>query len=317
MARIDALASSARAFAPATVANLGPGLDILGLALEGLGDTVTVERASGSGVTIRDSGHPDIPRDAAWNTAGIAAAAVLTRAGAKAMGLAIEVVKGLPLSGGQGGSAASAAAAAVAVNALLPSPLARSDLLEACLAAEEAVAGRHADNVAAALFGGVVLVRSLTPLDVISLPFPEKLRVVLVEPEQRLRTEEARAALPSTVDRETALAQAAQVGALVAALATGDDDLLRRSVEDRIAEPARAPLLPGFSEAKSAALTAGALGCSISGAGPSAFAFASGEASARRIGEAMVAAYRGRQIGARARVCRIDAIGARVLEKTA
>jgi len=306
--------NAVRAFAPGTVANVGPGLDILGLALEGPGDTVRVERSAGSGVTIEDSGHPDIPRDAARNTAGIAASEVLARAGAPRTGLAIRVVKGLPLSGGQGGSAASAAAAAVAVNALLGSPLAKADLLDACLAAEEAVAGRHADNAAAALFGGVVLVRSLDPLDVVALRFPGDLLVVLVRPEQRLRTEDSRAALPRSVDRDVALAQAANVGALVAALAQGDHDLMRRAVEDRIAEPARSKLLPGFLEAKSAALGAGALGCSISGAGPSAFAFAADEESGRGIADAMVAAYRGRGIAASARVSSIDARGARVLE---
>ena len=306
--------NAVRAFAPGTVANLGPGLDILALALDGAGDTVRVARAAGSVITIESSGHPDIPRDPARNTAGIAAAQVLARAGAPTTGLAIEVVKGLPLSGGQGGSAASAAAAAVAVNALLGSPLAKKELLSACLAAEEAVAGRHADNAAAALFGGVVLVLSLEPLDVVSLRFPEDLRVVLAEPEQRLRTEESRAALPRSVDRGIALAQAAHVGALVAALAQGDYELLCRAVEDGIAEPARAPLLPGFSEAKAAALDAGAVGCSISGAGPSVFAFAVGEDRGRRIADAMLAAYRGRGIAASARLCAIDRRGARVLE---
>jgi homoserine kinase len=306
--------NAVRAFAPGTVANVGPGLDILGLALEGPGDTVRAARCARPGVTIEDSGHPDIPRDAARNTAGIAASHVLARAGEPRIGLAIRVVKGLPLSGGQGGSAASAAAAAVAVNALLGSPLAKADLLDACLAAEEAVAGRHADNATAALFGGVVLVRSLDPPDVVALCFPEELLVVLVEPEQRLRTQVSRAALPRSVDRGVALAQAANVGALVAALARGDHDLLRRAVQDGIAEPARSPLLPGFPEAKSAALEAGALGCSISGAGPSAFAFAASEESGRGIADAMLAAYRGRGVAARARVCSIDARGARVLE---
>jgi homoserine kinase len=296
------------------VANLGPGLDILALALDGPGDTVRVTRAAGSAITIESSGHPDIPRDPARNTAGIAAARVLSLSGAPATGLAIEVVKGLPLSGGQGGSAASAAAAAVAVNALLGSPLAKANLIDACLTAEEAVAGRHADNVAAALFGGAILVLSLDPLDVVALRFPEDLLVVLAEPEQRLRTEDSRAALPRSVDRGVALAQAAHVGALVAALARGDYDLLRRAVQDGIAEPARAPLLPGFAQAKAAALEAGAHGCSISGAGPSAFAFAVGEDRGRRIADAMLAAYRGRGIAARARVCAIDARGTRVLK---
>jgi homoserine kinase len=304
---------SVRAFAPGTVANLGPGLDVLGLAVRGAGDTVFVERAAGKEIVILDSGHPEIPAEAAKNTAGIAAARVLERAGASGTGVAIRVSKGLPLSGGQGGSAASAAAAAVAVNAFLGSPLAKTELLEPCLAAEEAVAGRHADNVAAALFGGVILVRSLDPPDIVPLHFPEDLVVVLLQPEQRLRTEDARAVLPRSVDRAVAVAQAAQVGAVVAALARRDFRLLARAVEDRIAEPARAPLLPGFAEAKAAALEAGALGCSISGAGPAVFAFAAGAEAASVVGEAMAAAYDRLGIAARVRAGRIDPLGARVL----
>ncbi len=300
-----------RAFAPGTVANLGPGFDVLGLAVTGAGDVVTVERGVDSEIRMRSSGHPDIPIDPRRNTAGIAAARVRAKAAAE-IGFTLDVEKGLPLSGGQGGSAASAAAAAVAVNELLGSPFRKEELLEACLEAEEAVAGRHADNVAAALLGGVVLIRSLEPLDVVRLAYPEELRIVLAHPRQRLRTEAARACLPSSVELGVAVEQAAGVGALVAALASRDWDLLRRSVEDGIAEPARAPLLPGFVEAKAAALEAGALGCSISGSGPSAFAFAIDEDSARRIGGAMVAAYQARGIEASARVGTVDGQGARV-----
>jgi len=303
----------ARGFAPGTVANLGPGLDVLGLALEGDGDTVTAERDETREIRIRSSGHPDISTDPRRNTAGIAAARVRERAGAEPIGLVLTVEKGLPLSGGQGGSAASAAAAAVAVNALLGSPLRCVDLLEPCLEAEEAVAGRHADNVAAALLGGVVLVDSLQPLAVTALTFPEDLLVVLAMPSQELRTEDARALLPASVDRAVAVGQAARVGALVAALASRDWALLRRAVDDRIAEPVRAPRLPGFSEAKAAALGAGALGCSISGSGPAAFAFAVESESAGRIAAAMVAAYRSRGVAARARISRIDPVGARVV----
>ena len=304
---------SVRAFAPGTVANLGPGFDVLGLAVTGAGDVVTAERIADGEIRIRSSGHPDIPIDAERNTAGIAAARVRERAGETAIGFTLDVEKGLPLSGGQGGSAASAVAAAVAVNELLGSPFGKEELLLSCLEAETAVAGRHADNVAAALFGGVVLIRSLEPLDVVRLPFPKELRIVLAHPRQSLRTEEARACLPRSVELGVAVAQAAGVGALVAALATRDWDLLRRSVEDRVAEPARATLLPGFAEAKSAALDAGALGCSISGSGPSSFAFAIDDDSGRRIGEAMVAAYRSRGIEASARVGAIDGRGARTV----
>jgi len=302
-----------RAFAPGTVANLGPGFDVLGLAVMGSGDTVTAKRAGDGKIRVRSSGHPDIPVDAERNTAAIAAARVRERAAAQSVGFTLDVEKGLPISGGQGGSAASAVAAAVAVNSLLGSPLGKAELLEPCLEAEEAVAGRHADNVAAALFGGVVLIRSLEPLDVVRLPYPKELRVILAHPSQRLRTETARACLPRSVDLAVAVAQAAAVGSLVAALASSDWDLLRRSIEDRIAEPARAPLLPGFAEAKSAALEAGALGCSISGSGPSAFAFSDGDAAARRIGKAMVRAYRSQGVEATVRVGAVDGLGARVV----
>jgi len=302
-----------RAFAPGTVANVGPGLDILGLALAGRGDVVSAFPAGGDRLVIRESGHPDLSADPARNTAGIAADGVRKRAGASSTGLVLEVRKGLPLSGGQGGSAASAVAAAFATNALLGSPLSRAQLLAPCLEAEEAVSGRHADNVAAALLGGVVLIRSLDPFELVALPFPPELLVVLAEPDQRMSTEEARSRLPAMLSRETAISQAANVGALVAALASGDFDLLRRSVDDRIAEPARADLLPGFSEAKAAALEAGAFGCSISGSGPAAFAFAAGTEMADRIAAVMREAYASRGVHAVTRVTAVDPMGARLL----
>ena len=301
----------ARAFAPGSVGNVGPGLEILGLAVAGAGDEVLVERIDATGVLVRDAGHPDLPTRADRNTAALAAAEVLRRAGSPVRGLAVSVRKGLPLSGGQGGSAASAVAAAVAANRLLGDPLERSVLLDACLAAEETVAGRHADNVAPSLLGGAVLVRSLTPLDVVCLPVPAELRVALAHPDQRLRTRDARAVLPREVPLEVALAQAAQVAAMVAALTTGDYPLLGRAIDDRIAEPARAPLLPGFVEAKAAALAAGALGASISGAGPTAFALVHGDETARAVASAMEAAYRKAGVVAQVRVAQVDRQGAR------
>jgi homoserine kinase len=231
-------------------------------------------------------------------------------------GIALTVRKGLPLSGGQGGSAASAVAGAVAVNALLGSPLDASALIHACLSAEEAVAGRHADNIAPALLGGIVLIRAMEPLDVVRLPVPEDLYVVLIRPDQRMRTAEGRAVLPRELPRTLALHQAAQVGAMVAALASGDYALLGRAIDDRIAEPARAPLIPGFREAKAAALAAGALGASISGSGPTAFALARGRPSAETVGEAMRQAYAAVGQTAEVRVGRVDRAGARVVEDT-
>jgi homoserine kinase len=301
----------ARAFAPGSVGNLGPGLDILGLAIAGAGDEVLVERVDSGGVQVRDAGHPDLPTRPDRNTAALAAAEVVRRAEAGVRGLAVSVRKGLPLAGGQGGSAASAVAAAVATNRLLGQPLDRSALLEACVAAEAIVAGRHADNVAPSLFGGAVLVRSLEPLDLVCLPMLPELRVVLAHPDQRLGTREARAVLPRSVPLDVALAQAAQVAGIVAAFAVGDYALLGRSLDDRIAEPARAALLPGFPEAKAAALAAGALGASISGAGPTAFALTRGDDAARAVAAAMEAAYRRAGAAPHVRVAQVDSQGAR------
>ena len=308
-------ARRATAYAPGGVGNVGPGLDILGLALEGAGDAVGAEWSNTPGIQILDAGHPELPSDPARHTSGLAAHAVLERAGnsTRSRGIALRIRKGLPLAGGQGGSAASAVAAAVAVNALLGNPLDQLGLAEACLDAEESVSGRHADNVAAALLGGIVLIRSMEPLDLISLPVPEELVVVVVRPDQRLRTEDARAVLPADVPRAIALHQAAQVAALVAALASDDYALLGRSIDDRIAEPARAGLLPGFRQAKAAALEAGALGCSISGSGPSVFALTRGSQVGAAVGSAMADAYRSCGLTTEVRVVRVDREGARLL----
>jgi homoserine kinase len=301
------------AFAPGSVGNVGPGLDILGLAVAGAGDEVTAERIDGNEIVVRSAGHSDLPTDPRRNTAALAAREVLCRAGVSALGIALTVRKGLPLAGGQGGSAASAVAGAVAANALLGDPLDRPALFAASLEAEAAVTGRHPDNVAPSLFGGIVLVRSLEPVDLVMLPVPAELRVILVQPAQRLRTKDARAVLPQTIPLATALHQAAQVAAMTAALAAGDYALLGRALDDRIAEPARASLLPGFVAAKQAALAAGALGASISGSGPTAFALAQGDERAGAVAEAMLAAYADAGISARVRVDQVDRLGARVV----
>jgi len=300
------------AYAPGSIGNVGPGLDILGLAVSGAGDTVTVRRTDAARITVRDPGHPDLPTDPERHTAALAAREVLRQAGART-GLELRVQKGLPLAGGQGGSAASAVAGAVAVNRLLGQPLSTSELIEACLVAETVVAGRHADNIAPSLLGGLVLVRSLEPVDVVSIPVPGNLWIVMAHPEQVLRTAEGRARLPARIPRDVALSQAAQVAALVAACASGDLELLGRALIDEIAEPARAPLLPGFVAAKAGALAAGAVGCSISGSGPTSFAFAAAEATADRVAAAMQAAYRAQGIPCHARVTRPDTRGAYVL----
>ncbi len=304
--------AQARVFAPGSIGNLGPGLDILGLAIGGAGDTVTAVRSARPGVIIDDPGHPSLSTDPSRHSSGIAAAAVLAAGGA-GFGVRLQVTKGLPLCGGQGGSAASAVAGALAANLLLEHPLDQSALLLAALSAEATVSGRHADNIAPILLGGLVLIRSLLPLDLVRLPVPGSLRVVLAHPDRLMATREARAALPASVSLEVALHQAAQVAAIVAAAYSGDLGLLGRAIDDRIAEPSRAPLLDGFLEAKRAALQAGALGCSISGSGPTAFALVESEISGERVASAMRDAYAGGGIGCVTRVALPDLEGARPL----
>ncbi|MFL5620622.1 MAG: homoserine kinase [Gemmatimonadaceae bacterium] len=300
---------------PGGIGNLGPGLDVLGCAVAGLRDEVTAEWCDAPGVSLLDAGHPELPTDPARHTSAIAAAAVLDvarRRGAPlpAPGVALTVRKALPLSGGQGGSAASAVAGAVAADALCGSVLDRTSLLSCCLLAEETVAGRHLDNIAPSLLGGIVLVRSVDPIDVVRLPIPDGLRIVLVHPAQRLRTSDARGVLPASLPRSLALHQMAQVAAIVAACYSNDLALLGRSIDDRIAEPARAPLLPGFLAAKEAAMTAGALGASISGAGPTAFALVAGEEVAERVATAMRDAYARAGVESSTRVTHVDPNGA-------
>ena len=299
------------AYAPGSVGNVGPGLDILGLAISGVGDEVTLAWRDDLAIVIADPGHQELPSDPAHHSAAIAAAAVLRRTRV-ARGITLWARKGLPLCGGQGGSAASAVAGAVAANHLARAKLSAAELLECALEAESQVAGRHADNIAPSLLGGLVLVRSMAPMDVIRLPVPASLRVVLVHPDQQLRTREARGVLPHTVPRDLALAQAANIAAMVAGACLGDLALLGRGLDDQIAEPARAHLLPGFLEAKAAAHAAGALGCSISGAGPTVFALVDSEECGGQVAERMLAAYAKSGVKAVARVAAVDLDGATV-----
>jgi homoserine kinase len=281
---------------PGGIGNLGPGLDVLGCAIAGARDEVIAEWWEAPGITVLDPGHPDLPTSPSKHTAAIAAAAVLHEALKRGItpqepGIALTVRKGLPLSGGQGGSAASAVAGAAAANALLGSMLDTNALLACSLVAEAKVAGRHLDNIAPALLGGIVLVRSIDPVDVMRLPVPTGLRLVLAHPAQRLSTASSRCALPATVQLATVTHQLAQVAAMVAACFTNDLALFGRCIDDRIAEPARASLIPGFAEAKIAALGAGALGVSISGGGPTAFAIVDDLERGSRVAAEMCEAF--------------------------
>lgn len=303
-----------RASTPGSIGNVGPGLDVLGCAIAGPRDEVIAEWTETPGISVLDPGHPELPRSPSRHTSAIAANAVMEEARRRGVqchspGIALTVRKGLPLSGGQGGSAASAVAGAAAANALFGGLLDTNAVLRCSLAAEAKVAGRHLDNIAPALLGGIVLIRCIDPIHVIRLPIPTGLRLVLAHPAQRLSTAVARRALPRVVNLTVVTHQLAQVAAMVAACYLDDLSLFGRAIDDRIAEPARAPLIPGFSDAKRAAKEAGALGASISGAGPTAFAIVGDAEHADRVAGAMHAAYARLGIAATTTVTEIDPQG--------
>jgi len=283
---------SVTAFAPATVSNVGCGFDVLGFALHEPGDAVTATFAQGAGVRIVDIVGDDgrLPRDATKNTAGVAARALLEAVGER-RGVALTIRKGLPLSSGLGGSAASAVAAAFAVNALVGARASLEALMACAFEGERIGAGSaHGDNIAPAVYGGFVLVRVPNPPDVVRLPVPAGLTAVVVHPDLEIETARARALLGAEVPLADAIRQWANLGAFVDALHRSDFDLLSRAMEDAIAEPRRAPLVPGLASIKRAAIDAGALGCSLSGSGPSLFALCREIETARRVARAMTAA---------------------------
>ncbi|HEX8169616.1 MAG TPA: homoserine kinase [Thermoanaerobaculia bacterium] len=282
--------SKATAFAPASIGNVGPGFDVLGLAVDGIGDRVTVELTRGAsrvaGVTGRDAEL--VPREAERNCAAIAASAYLRPYGYAAI---VSVDKGLPLAGGMGGSAASSVAGAYAAALALGQVPAMRDVIAAALAGECAVAGRHLDNIAPSALGGLALSRCDDPIDVVKLPVNAEWWVALVTPRVRIQTKDARALLPESLDRATWIHMMANTTALAHAFASADAALLGRALDDRYAEPRRASLIPHFIEVKSAALEAGAFGCSISGSGPTIFAIAGDERAARGCAAAMQRAF--------------------------
>jgi homoserine kinase len=304
----------ATAFAPASIGNVGPGFDVLGLAVEGIGDTVSIElRGDGDASSIEVTGLDAklVPSDPQKNAAAVAARAWFEPRGITA-GFHMRIHKGISMSAGMGGSGASsvagALAAAAACGAGHPSPAA---VMEAALAGESAVAGRHLDNIAATVLGGLALVRSIDPIDAMRLPVASDWRLVLATPRVRLETRHSRSVLPRSSERELWVQQMANAIALAHAFGTGDSELLRRALDDLYAEPHRAHLIPRFGPVKRAAIDAGALGCSISGAGPTIFAIAE-PARAAAVGSAMERAFE--DIPTDLHVTGIAREGARIVE---
>ena len=290
-----------RVFAPATLSNLGPGFDVLGLAVERPGDYVAAEWSDTSGVNIVEVCGDDglLPTDPTGNVVGIAAAAVLRAYDARATvrrppGVRLWLDKRMPLASGLGSSAASSVGGALAVAELLGGAFDRDELIMCALEGERAVSGSvHADNVAPCVAGGITLIRSYSPMELLSLPVPDGLRIAVVHPHTAMVTAEARRLVAERSFKITqAVANLGQLGALVTALHRSDLELFGRSISDALVEPLRAPLVPGFSAVKQVALEAGALGCSLSGSGPSVFAFARSDEQAEDLADRMATRFR-------------------------
>jgi len=280
---------SIRAFAPATVANVACGFDIMGFAINKPGDEVELRRKSSPGIEIcRITGdHGRLPYDADKNTAGIAVARFLAHTGFD-QGIEIDLHKKMPLGSGMGSSAASAVAALFAVNKLFDDPLSLRELLPFAMQSEGIASGAaHADNVAPSLLGGFILIRSYDPLDIIQIPTPEHLYCTLLHPQIEVLTDDARRILKKQILLKDAIVQWGNVAGLITGLMTSDYTLISRSMKDVIIEPVRSLLIPGYDEIKEAAIGAGALGCSISGSGPSIFALSTEMATATGVGEVM------------------------------
>ena len=278
-----------KAYAPASIGNVSCGFDVMGMAVDAPGDEVIIELNDSHVVTIKkiegDGGK--LPLKAEENTAGVAVIEYLKSINSS-QGAEITLIKNLPLGSGMGSSAASAVAAVVAIDHLLGNQFKKSELLPFVMQAEFVACGSaHADNAAPSLLGGLILIRDNHPLDIIEIPTPDELMCVLVHPHVEVKTRDARQILRQSVPLKDAITQWGNTASLVAGMMKPDYALIGRSLQDVVAEPFRAVLIPGFHTIKAKAVDVGALGCGISGSGPTMFAFCKGQRIANQVGEAM------------------------------
>ena len=283
--------NSVTVFAPATVANVAVGFDLLGFALNKPGDEISVKFVDKPGLvisTITGTGDKILPLNPEKNTAGFSALCLLRYLGKESLGIEMEIHKKMPFGSGLGSSAASAVAGVVAVNELLGAPLTKKELLGFAASGEELASGDyHVDNVAPSLLGGIIFTRNNATLDIHSLPVPKDLVATVVYPHIEILTKDARNILSKEISLSKSVQQNGNLGALIIGLYNNDYDLISRSLEDVIIEPQRSKLIPHFHDVKNAAKNAGALGSSISGAGPSIFALSKGLSTAKKVGQAM------------------------------
>lgn len=306
-----------KVFAPATVANVACGFDVMGFALESIGDEITVSKTNTHGLIITEiTGCEGLPTNPEKNVATVAVQALLDSLDEKPdFGFEFKLFKNVAGGSGLGSSASSSSAAVFAVNELLGKPYTKKELVTFAMEGEKAASGiPHADNVAPSLLGGFTLVRAYDPLDVIKLDYPENLYATIIHPQIEIKTSDSKKILKREITLKDAITQWGNVGGLVAGLAKGDYDLIGRSLKDVIAEPVRSMLIPLFNEAKQSAMVEGALGCSISGSGPSIFALSKYKSTAEKVGLAFKNIYHSNDINANVYISGINSIGAEVIK---
>nr|WP_298927547.1 homoserine kinase [uncultured Allomuricauda sp.] len=281
-----------KVFCPATIANVSCGFDVLGLALDAVGDEMIVRKTSEKGITITKILGQKLPLETNLNVSGVAGLALLEKSDYQG-GFEIEIDKRIKPGSGIGSSAASSAGAVWAMNELLGKPFSNLELVQFAMQGEKLASDvAHADNVAPAIYGGFTLVRSYDPLDIISIPTPNELFATVIHPQIEVKTSDSRKILKTNITLEKGIQQWGNVGGLIAGLFKNDYDLIGRSLEDHIVEPIRSILIPGFDDIKSNAIEVGALGCGISGSGPSIFALSKGKNTAQAVAESMKETYR-------------------------
>lgn len=278
-------------FCPATVANLSCGFDVLGLCLESIGDEMIIRKSDTKGLRITKITGADLPLETEKNVAGVAGMALLNHLDLP-VGFEIEIHKKIKAGSGIGSSAASAAGVVVGINQLLENPLSRKELIPFAMEGEFLASGSyHADNVAPAILGGFTLVRGYNPLEVIKIKSPNDLYVTIIHPQIEVKTSEARALLPKEISLKTAITQWGNLGGLISGLYQEDYNLIGRCLVDVVAEPYRKNLIPEFQAVQKGAIENGALGCGISGSGPSIYALCKGIENAQKVADTITAIY--------------------------
>ena len=302
-----------RIFSPATVANVSCGFDVLGFCLDTIGDEMVVRISDKKGIHITKIKGYDVPFETEKNVAGVSALALMEVAKPD-FGFEMEIYKHIKPGSGIGSSSASASGSVFAINELLGKPFDKTQLSYFAMKGEALASGcEHADNIAPGIFGGFTLVKSVSPLEILQLPTPNDLFVTIIHPQTEIKTSEARAILPKDIPLKNAITQWANVGSLVHALHTYDYELIRRSLQDVIIEPYRSQLIPHFDTVKLAANTAGALGCGISGSGPSIFALSHGISNAHKVSDAMRDVYSKTSIDFEIYISKINTEGIKIL----